>query len=193
MNLNSRTPGTLRDYRRPTPSTIGRLAGEQESNEKRSVRTCPCNIHPWWCIPGCWFTMAHHMCKMWTGLSFPWTHAGGASFMTHSLGCSLSGRTANENRATLAKMFQRDPLANYRFDRVENFGNVLAVVTSTLETLKVKYSCIPVSWKNCTYEASIIDWWDIVWRSRPWRLVGIRCVESFHIDLDVEPIRTSFH
>jgi hypothetical protein len=65
--------------------------------------------------------------------------------MTHSLGCSLSGRTANENRATLAKMFQRDPLANYRFDRVENFGNVLAVVTSTLETLKVKYSCIPVS------------------------------------------------
>ncbi len=28
--------------------------GEQEPNEKRR----PCNIHPWWCIHGCWFTLA---------------------------------------------------------------------------------------------------------------------------------------
>lgn len=48
----------------------------------------------------------------------------------------MSGRTGNENRTTLAKCFKRDPLENYKFNRVENFGNVLAVVTSTLETLK---------------------------------------------------------
>ncbi len=38
------------------PSFMARLAGEQEPNEKKV--SCPCTIHPWCCVCGCWITLA---------------------------------------------------------------------------------------------------------------------------------------
>ncbi len=60
-----RPPSWMNPYAHP--QQWGWLAGEQERN-KKSVMLCA--IHPWWCLCGCWFTLAVHKDQCWLLIFF---------------------------------------------------------------------------------------------------------------------------
>ncbi len=79
MNPNFRILGPLLEL-----SSMGRLPGEQEPNEKKA--SCPCTVHSWWCVCGCWFMVALiFFCTPWLETLCLLLHLSGPIFCSKDL------------------------------------------------------------------------------------------------------------